>query len=197
MKQRGRRWWAASPGQAGKQAMIEALDFAAHKLIVSTGATKLSSDFAFLGRLDATRPPKQTRRPRCSTTAPSISARFARRPRRAGLADHRMAAEICPRTLRHRAILARSEGSLPRASDLHRYRSSRPRYPSGYCRHEPGAPIPPVHQPANRCIEPLGGLPPIKRPATRADVAPPPLLTSKTRFRKRTSFSKFLRPRGC
>ena len=57
-------------GQAGKQAMIEALDFAAHKLIVSTGATKLSSDFAFLGRLDATRPPKQTRRPRCSTTAP-------------------------------------------------------------------------------------------------------------------------------
>jgi hypothetical protein len=61
MKQRGRRWWAASPGQAGKQAMIEALDFAAHKLIVSTGATKLSSDFAFLGRLDATRPPKQTR----------------------------------------------------------------------------------------------------------------------------------------
>ena len=61
MKQRGRRWWAASPGQAGKQAMIEALDFDAHKLIVSTGATKLSSDFAFLGRLDATRPPKQTR----------------------------------------------------------------------------------------------------------------------------------------
>jgi transposase len=34
--------------------MIGALDVAAHKLIVSTGATKRSSDFiAFLGRLDA------------------------------------------------------------------------------------------------------------------------------------------------
>ena len=34
--------------------MIGVLDCAAHKLIVSTSATKLSSDFiAFLGRLDA------------------------------------------------------------------------------------------------------------------------------------------------
>jgi hypothetical protein len=45
------------------------------------------------------------------------------------LADHRMAAEIRSRTQRHRAILARSETPLPRASDLRRYRSSRPRYP--------------------------------------------------------------------
>ena len=43
-----------APGQARKRAMIGVLDYAAHKLIVSTSATKLSSDFiAFLGRLDA------------------------------------------------------------------------------------------------------------------------------------------------
>jgi transposase len=43
-----------APGQSRKRAMIGALDCAAHKLIVDTSATKLSSDFiAFLGRLDA------------------------------------------------------------------------------------------------------------------------------------------------
>jgi transposase len=43
-----------APGQSRKRAMIGALDCAAHKLIVSTSATKRSSDFiAFLGRLDA------------------------------------------------------------------------------------------------------------------------------------------------
>jgi transposase len=43
-----------APGQAKKRAMIGALDFAAHRLIVSTSATKRSSDFIdFLGRLDA------------------------------------------------------------------------------------------------------------------------------------------------
>src|ERR1700694_5699235 len=67
-----------------------------------------------------------------------------------------MAAEICPGTQRHRAILVRSEAPLPRAPDLHRYRSSRPRHPSGYCRHEPGAPITYVDQPTNRCLERIG-----------------------------------------
>lgn len=43
-----------APGQARKRAMIGAFDFAARKLIVSTSATKRSSDFiSFLGRLDA------------------------------------------------------------------------------------------------------------------------------------------------
>jgi transposase len=43
-----------APGQAKKRAVIGALDFAAHKLTVSTSATKRSSDFIdFLGRLDA------------------------------------------------------------------------------------------------------------------------------------------------
>jgi transposase len=43
-----------APGQAKKRAMIGALDFAAHRLIVSTSATKRSSDFIdFVGRLDA------------------------------------------------------------------------------------------------------------------------------------------------
>ena len=43
-----------APGQSKKRAMIGALDCAAHKLIVNTSATKVSSDFiAFLGRLDA------------------------------------------------------------------------------------------------------------------------------------------------
>ncbi len=43
-----------APGQARKRAMIGALDIAARKLIVSTSATKRSSDFiSFLGRLDA------------------------------------------------------------------------------------------------------------------------------------------------
>ncbi len=43
-----------APGQARKRAMIGVLDYAAHKLIVSTSATKHSSDFiAFLDRLDA------------------------------------------------------------------------------------------------------------------------------------------------
>ncbi len=43
-----------APGQAKKRAMIGALDFAAHRLIVSTSATKRSNDFiALLGRLDA------------------------------------------------------------------------------------------------------------------------------------------------
>jgi transposase len=43
-----------APGQSRKRAMIGALDCAAHKMIVSTSATKRSSDFiAFLGRLDA------------------------------------------------------------------------------------------------------------------------------------------------
>src|SRR5712691_7705885 len=43
-----------APGQARKRAMIGVLDHAAHKLIVSTSATKHSSDFiAFLDRLDA------------------------------------------------------------------------------------------------------------------------------------------------
>lgn len=43
-----------APGQARKVAMFGVLDFAAHKLIVSTSATKLSSDFiAYLDRLDA------------------------------------------------------------------------------------------------------------------------------------------------
>ena len=43
-----------APGQARKRAMIGVLDDAAHKLIVSTSATKLSSDFiTFLARLDA------------------------------------------------------------------------------------------------------------------------------------------------
>ena len=43
-----------APGQARKRAMIGAFDFAARKLIVSTIATKRSSDFiSFLGRLDA------------------------------------------------------------------------------------------------------------------------------------------------
>jgi len=43
-----------APGQAKKRAVIGALDFAAHKLIVSTSATKRSSDFIdFLSRLDA------------------------------------------------------------------------------------------------------------------------------------------------
>jgi transposase len=42
-----------APGQARKRALIGVLDCAAHKLIVSTSATKLSSDFiAFLNRLD-------------------------------------------------------------------------------------------------------------------------------------------------
>ena len=42
-----------APGQAKKRAMIGALDFAEHKLIVSTSATKRSSDFiGFLSRLD-------------------------------------------------------------------------------------------------------------------------------------------------
>jgi transposase len=42
-----------APGQAKKRAMIGALDFTAHKLIVSTSTTKRSSDFiAFLSRLD-------------------------------------------------------------------------------------------------------------------------------------------------
>jgi len=43
-----------APGQAKKRAMIGALDFAAHRLIVSTSATKRSSDFIdFLARLEA------------------------------------------------------------------------------------------------------------------------------------------------
>jgi transposase len=43
-----------APGQSKKQAIIGALDCAAHQLIVSTSTTKRSSDFiAFLGRLDA------------------------------------------------------------------------------------------------------------------------------------------------
>jgi transposase len=43
-----------APGQARKRAMVGVLDCAAHKLIVSTSATKLSSDFiASLDRLDA------------------------------------------------------------------------------------------------------------------------------------------------
>jgi len=43
-----------APGQSKKRAIIGALDCAAHQLIVSTSATKRSSDFiAFLGRLDA------------------------------------------------------------------------------------------------------------------------------------------------
>ena len=43
-----------APGQAKKRAMIGALDCAAHNLIVSTSASKRSSDFIdFLGRLDA------------------------------------------------------------------------------------------------------------------------------------------------
>jgi transposase len=42
-----------APGQARKVAMFGVLDFAAHKLIVSTSSTKRSNDFiAFLGRLD-------------------------------------------------------------------------------------------------------------------------------------------------
>lgn len=42
-----------APGQSRKRAMIGALDFAEHKLLVSTSATKRSSDFiVFLGRLD-------------------------------------------------------------------------------------------------------------------------------------------------
>jgi len=43
-----------APGQARKRAVMGAFDFAARKLIVSTSATKRSSDFiSFLGRLDA------------------------------------------------------------------------------------------------------------------------------------------------
>ena len=43
-----------APGQARKGAMFGALDFAAHKLIVSTSATKRSSDcIAFLDRVEA------------------------------------------------------------------------------------------------------------------------------------------------
>jgi hypothetical protein len=43
-----------APGQARKRAMIGVLNYAAHKLIVSTSATKHSSDvIAFLDRLDA------------------------------------------------------------------------------------------------------------------------------------------------
>src|ERR1700676_1228530 len=64
-----------------------------------------------------------------------------------------MAAKIRPGTQRHRAILAWSEASLSSSPDLHRHRSSRPRHPSGRCKHEPGAPIQSVYQPANRCLE--------------------------------------------
>ena len=43
-----------APGQAKKRAMLGALDFAAHRLIASTSATKRSSDFIdFLARLEA------------------------------------------------------------------------------------------------------------------------------------------------
>ena len=52
-----------APGQARKVAMFGVLDLAAHKLIVSTSATKVSSDFiAFLGRLDALYRPCPRRR---------------------------------------------------------------------------------------------------------------------------------------
>src|SRR6202163_5032317 len=77
---------------------------------------------------------------------------LAGRSVRPKLAHRRMAAEICPGAERHRAVLARSERPLPRSSDLRRRRSSRPRYPSRYCRHEPGAPITDVYQPTNRCL---------------------------------------------
>src|ERR1700676_1084974 len=63
-----------------------------------------------------------------------------------------MAAKIRPGTQRHRAILAWSEASLSSSPNLHRQRSSRPRHPSGRCKHEPGAPIQSVYQPANRCL---------------------------------------------
>jgi transposase len=51
---RGHDLRVQAPGQARKRALIGVLDCAAHKLIVSTSATKLSSDFiTFLARLDA------------------------------------------------------------------------------------------------------------------------------------------------
>ena len=53
-----------APGQARKRAMIGAFDFAARKLIVSTSATKRSSDFiSFLGRLDAIHGPVVQNKP--------------------------------------------------------------------------------------------------------------------------------------
>jgi hypothetical protein len=115
-----------APGQAKKRAVIGALDFAAHKLTVSTSATKRSSDFIdFLGRLDAIYGPCSGRDDKpvifvLDKRTHSYQQGFARRPRRTALAHRRMAAEIRPRAERHRALLARSEEQLSRPSDLHR-----------------------------------------------------------------------------
>src|SRR5271165_4285373 len=55
---------------------------------------------------------------------------LARRPGRPRpLAHRRVAAEIRPRTQRHRAGLARSQGPSPRPPDLHRRRRARPGHP--------------------------------------------------------------------
>ena len=51
---RGEDLRVAAPGQSHKRAMLGVLDFAAHRLIVNTSATKRSVDFiALLSRLDA------------------------------------------------------------------------------------------------------------------------------------------------
>ena len=147
-----------APGQARKVAMIGALDFAAGTLVVETSRTKRSSDFiALLTRLDeiyGPRPGRQTKpgRPRHRQRSHPYQQGVARRARSAALAERRMAAEVRPRTERHRTCLARPQTAFPRPSNLSRPRSSRPSHPCRRRRPQQGAPIQNVCKPANRCL---------------------------------------------
>jgi DDE superfamily endonuclease len=150
-----------APGQSKKRAMIGTLDYAARKLIVNTSATKRSGDFiTLLGRLDAIYGPCPGRHDKPVVFVLDNGPIHISKASRAALAARDwLTIEWLPKYAPELNAIERSwrdfETPLPRASDLHRYRSSRPRYPSGYCRHEPRAPITPVYQSANRCLAAL------------------------------------------
>ena len=117
------RAWAKSgadlrvpaPGQAKKVAMLGSLDHVTRQLIVHISPTKRSSDFiAHLEQLDRLFGPQPGRQAKPVVLAEDngpihTSKTLARRPGcPRTLAHRRVAAEIRPRTQRHRAGLARS-----------------------------------------------------------------------------------------
>ena len=117
--------------------MIGALDCAAHQLIVNTSATKRSSDFiTFLGRLDAIYGPCPGRPDKPVVFVLDNGPIHTSKASRAALAARDwLTVEWLPKYAPELNDIERSwrdlKGALPRPSDLRRYRSSRPRYPSG------------------------------------------------------------------
>ena len=130
---RGTELRIQAPGQAKKRAMLGAFDPVRRRLLVHTSATKRSTDFvALLDQLGAAYGTAERARPLVAVldNGPIHTSKLTTKALAAApLAHPRMAAEIRPRTERHRTMLARPQAASTRQPHLRRCRRSRPRHP--------------------------------------------------------------------